>query len=170
MAKQLRNLTTCNRVAERGRQLIVPWSLSDVSYSVTCCTDLTNPMGFVMSTPRTESNTALDFLEFVIELVQNGTLVAGDFFIVDNASIHGAAEIMPALNGLLDAAHVRLVFLPSYSPELNPTECIFGKAKTWLRNHRGFDPFIVEVVKAFAEVTWHDVLAFYERAIDHYDQ
>jgi hypothetical protein len=80
-----------------------------VRYSVTCCTDLNNPDGFVLSPPRRESNTARDFLEYVISLVEFGTLSAGDFFFVDNASIHSAEEILPVLSELLDAVHVRLI-------------------------------------------------------------
>ena len=122
--------------AERGRQLVVPWSGRDVRYSVTCCSDLTNPQGFVVSEPREDSNTALDFCAYVIQLIEDGTLVAGDYFVVDNASIHNASDMLPILDELFDALDMRLIFLPTYSPELNPVEMIFGKAKSWLRNQR----------------------------------
>jgi transposase len=156
-------------ISESGRQIIVPWSDRDVRYSVTCCTDLSNADGFVLSPPRRDSNTARDFLEYVITLVEFGTLSAGDFLFVDNASIHYAEEIRPVLVELLEAVQVRLIFLPTYSPELNPVECVFGEAKRWLRYRRGTGPFSQEIVKAFSSVQRSAVVNFYFKAIEAFD-
>ncbi len=41
---------------------------SSPSYSVTVVTDLTQPNGILVSDLRTKSNTALDFLEWVVSL------------------------------------------------------------------------------------------------------
>ena len=38
---------------------------------------------------------------------------------MDNCRIHHAEEIRPVLDTLLDAAGVRLYFLPRYSPEVS---------------------------------------------------
>jgi len=78
-----------------------------ISYTVTLVTDPSHPAGFVVSEPRLESNTAADFLEFVVVLILRGVLVRGDFFIVDNASIHFSEEIEPALEAVLDVSGVR---------------------------------------------------------------
>jgi hypothetical protein len=43
--------------------------------TVTVLTDLTSPNGFVMSAPRTGSNTAMDFLDFVLDLIAGGVSV-----------------------------------------------------------------------------------------------
>jgi transposase len=149
--------------------VIVPWRGRDLRYSVSCCTDLGNPDGFVLSPPRRASNTAVDFLEYVISLVEFGTLRAGDFFFVDNASIHSADDIAPVLYALLEEVHVRLVFLPTYSPELNPVECVFGEAKRWLRYRRGRGDFCDEIINAFASVPRASVLSFYQKAIEEFD-
>lgn len=50
---------------------------------------------------------------------------------MDNAKIHMFKE-------LEDAVHqcgARLIFLPPYSPELNPIEVCFGQLKHWIQKH-----------------------------------
>ena len=50
---------------------------------------------------------------------------------MDNAKIHMFQE-------LEDAVHqcgARLIFLPPYSPELNPIEVCFGQLKCWIQKH-----------------------------------
>ena len=41
---------------------------------------------------------------------------------MDNATVHKGLESMRFLSPLLRAAGVKLLFLPKYSPELNPCE------------------------------------------------
>ena len=51
--------------------------------------------------------------------------------VMDNAKIHMFKE-------LEDAVHqcgARLIFLPPYSPELNPIEVCFGQLKRWIQKH-----------------------------------
>ena len=68
----------------------------------------------------------------------------------DNASIHFAAEVALPLSELFDTAGVRLVFLPAYSPELNPCELVFAQVKNGLRRRRRGDgtPFWVGTAPA----------------------
>ena len=87
--------------------------------------------------------------------------MAGDFFICDNASIHKAEEIAEPLSDLLSNNGIRLVFLPTYSPELNPCELVFAQVKAYLRRNREDGPFWEDVVKAFAEVTVENVREYY---------
>jgi transposase len=56
-------------------------------------------------------------------------LQPGDLVIMDNLSSHKGAEIDAAIR----AAGARLLFLPPYSPDLNPIEMAFAKLKTMLR-------------------------------------
>jgi transposase len=48
---------------------------------------------------------------------------------MDNLKAHKVAGIREAL----EAAQVRLVYLPPYSPELSPIELCWSKLKTFLR-------------------------------------
>jgi transposase len=57
------------------------------------------------------------------------TLVPGDIVIMDNLGSHKG----PAIRKAIRAAGARLLFLPPYSPDLNPIEQVFAKLKLLLR-------------------------------------
>jgi len=103
----------------------------------------------------------------VYSAIAGGALVDGDCFIVDNASVHYAAETADELDALVQEAGVRLVFTPTYSPELNPCEFVFGQVKRYLRE-RSFPgrSFLSSVMEAFASVSYENVLNYYNSCID----
>lgn len=51
--------------------------------------------------------------------------------IMDNAKIHMFKELEESIH----QAGARLIFLPPYSPELNPIEICFGQLKRWIQRH-----------------------------------
>ena len=56
----------------------------------------------------------------------------GDIIVVDNfAAHHGNAEV--ALRSFLNDVGMELLFLPAYSPDFNPDEEVFFKAKIPLK-------------------------------------
>ena len=57
------------------------------------------------------------------------TLKPGDVVILDNLGSHKGKAVRQAIR----AAGARLVFLPKYSPDLNPIEQVFAKFKALLR-------------------------------------
>jgi transposase len=57
------------------------------------------------------------------------TLRPGDVVVMDNLSSHKGKAIRRAIR----AAGAKLIFLPPYSPDLNPIEQVFAKLKTLLR-------------------------------------
>lgn len=57
------------------------------------------------------------------------TLKQGDIVIMDNLSSHKNAAVREAIR----AKGARLLFLPPYSPDLNPIEQTFSKIKHWMR-------------------------------------
>jgi transposase len=57
------------------------------------------------------------------------TLRPGDIVIMDNLGSHKSQAVRTAIR----AAGARLLFLPPYSPDLNPIEQVFAKLKTLLR-------------------------------------
>ena len=57
------------------------------------------------------------------------TLKSGDIVIMDNLGSHKAEATSQAIR----AAGARLIFLPPYSPDLNPIEQFFSKLKHHLR-------------------------------------
>ena len=68
------------------------------------------------------------FLAYV-EQILVPTLEPGDIVIMDNLGSHKGSRIRKAIR----AAGARLMFLPPYSPDLNPIEQVFAKLKTLLR-------------------------------------
>jgi transposase len=70
-----------------------------------------------------------DLFVAYVEQVLVPTLKAGDVVILDNLSSHKRAEAKQRI----EACGASLVFLPAYSPDLNPIEMAFSKLKAILR-------------------------------------
>jgi putative transposase len=69
------------------------------------------------------------FLLYVQQILAP-TLRSGDIVIMDNLGSHKSDSIRKTIM----AAGARLIFLPPYSPDLNPIEQAFSKLKHHLRN------------------------------------
>ncbi len=65
-----------------------------------------------------------------VEQVLVGQLRPGDIVVMDNLSSHKPARIRQ----LIEAAGATVLFLPPYSPDLNPIEMVFAKLKQLLRS------------------------------------
>jgi transposase len=68
------------------------------------------------------------FLAYVQQVLAP-TLASGDIVIMDNLSSHKVAGVRQAI----EAAGASLLYLPPYSPDLNPIEQAFAKLKALLR-------------------------------------
>lgn len=79
---------------------------------------------------------------FVLEGAMNGpmflayvkqclvpTLKRGEIVLMDNLPVHRVAGVAEAIEG----AGATLIYLPKYSPDLNPIELAFSKLKAHLR-------------------------------------
>ena len=64
-----------------------------------------------------------------VEQVLVPTLQPGDVVIMDNLGSHRGKAVRQAIRN----AKAHLIFLPPYSPDLNPIEQVFAKLKTLLR-------------------------------------
>jgi len=69
------------------------------------------------------------FLAYVRQVLAP-TLHLGDLVVLDNLSSHKAAGVRE----VIEAAGARLLYLPPYSPDLNPIELAFSKLKWLLRS------------------------------------
>jgi transposase len=67
--------------------------------------------------------------QLYVEKVLAPGLQAGDIVIMDNLGSHKGK----AVRRIIRAAGARLIFLPKYSPDLNPIEQLFAKLKHLLR-------------------------------------
>jgi transposase len=77
------------------------------------------------------------------------TLQPGDIVILDNLASHKR----PAVRQAIRAAGARLLFLPPYSPDLNPIEQVFAKLKHLLR----------KAAERTAEATWKRIGSLLDR-------
>ena len=68
------------------------------------------------------------FLAWVEQLLVP-TLCKGDVVVMDNLGSHKVSGVCEAI----EAAGARILYLPPYSPDLNPIEQVFSKLKTLLR-------------------------------------
>ena len=57
------------------------------------------------------------------------TLATGDIVVMDNLPAHK----LVAVRTIIEAAGAKLLYLPPYSPDLNPIEQVFAKLKALLR-------------------------------------
>ena len=64
-----------------------------------------------------------------VEQILLPSLKPGDVVIMDNLGSHKGLAVRRAIR----AADAKLLFLPPYSPDLNPIEQVFAKLKTLLR-------------------------------------
>ncbi len=64
-----------------------------------------------------------------VEKVLAPTLSAGDIVIMDNLGAHKVSGVRE----LIEARGARVIYLPPYSPDLNPIEKCWSKIKTYLR-------------------------------------
>ena len=67
-----------------------------------------------------------------LEKVLIPELEPGKVIILDNASFHKSERTKK----IIEEAGCRVIFLPPYSPDLNPIEKFWAKMKKWIRNRR----------------------------------
>jgi len=91
-------------------------------------------------------------------------LTEGKVLIMDNHPVHCAKAVME----FLDSRNVAYVYLPRYSPELNPIEEAFSKIKHTVRKFKPRLPVeIYNAIRAAIKmVTENDVIGY----INHYDE
>ncbi len=79
------------------------------------------------------------------------TLKPGDVVIADNLSSHKVAGVQDAI----EAVGAKLVYLPPYSPDLNPIEKFFARLKARLRQaaKRAVDALWTEIGELLDTVT-----------------
>ena len=68
------------------------------------------------------------FLAYV-EQILLPTLREGDIVVLDNLSSHKVAGVKEAI----ESVGAKVLYLPPYSPDLNPIEMVFSKMKTLVR-------------------------------------
>jgi transposase len=98
------------------------------------------------------------FKEYIAQCLAP-TLKEGDIVIMDNLSSH-------KVKGVIDpiiAVGAKVLYLPPYSPDLNPIEMMWSKMKAYLRMAKARTKTILEVAiaEALNSITTSDILSWF---------
>ncbi len=87
------------------------------------------------------------------------TLKRGQIVVMDNLSVHKMGRVRK----LIEERGCSLLFLPAYSPDLNPIEEAFAKLKALLRKAkaRSFEVLVGATGRALSAVTREDARGFF---------
>jgi transposase len=104
---------------------------------------------------------AISFLAWVVQFLVP-TLRPGDVVVMDNLGSHKGTAVRRAIR----AAGALLIFLPPYSPDLNPIEQAFSKLKTLLRkeNARTREQIETCIGDLLAKVTANECANYFSEA------
>jgi len=95
-----------------------------------------------------------------VEKVLCPTLLAGDVVVMDNLPAHKVAGIKE----LIESKGAKLIYLPPYSPDLNPIEKCWSKIKTYLRKAKARTRAELEKVlqEALLLITEEDAIGWFK--------
>ncbi len=98
--------------------------------------------------------------EAFVENLLIPALRPGQILILDNVNFHKRASVIQAIK----SAGVKVVFLPQYSPELNPIENMWSKLKTYLKTMKvkTLDDLNHYLKEGLERITEYDCESWYE--------
>ena len=107
-----------------------------------------------------EGSTTREVFEAYLEQVLGPALKKGQVVVMDNLSAHKG----PRIRQLIEERDCELVYLPPYSPDLNPIEEAFSKVKNLLRKAeaRSRERLVEAMGWALEAVTAKDTRGFFE--------
>ena len=100
-----------------------------------------------------------DFFAGYVEHVLAPTLLPGEIVVLDNYSAHKVGD---ALDPIYERG-ATVMFLPQYSPDLNPIELMWSKVKSVLRKlkARTAEELLISVGQALDSVTYDDIVGWF---------
>ncbi len=113
-------------------------------------------------TMAVEGSTDQEVFDAYVEHVLAPTLETGQVVILDNLSAHKPARVRE----LIECRGCELIYLPSYSPDLNPIEEAFAKIKSILRQAgaRTKDALVEVLGEALSAISAQDARGYFEHA------
>jgi transposase len=119
-------------------------------------------LGGMGETMAVEGSTDKEVFEAYVERALAPTLEAGQVVIMDNLPAHKPARVRE----LIEERGCELIYLPSYSPDLNPIEEAFSKIKAILRRvgARTKEALLDALGEALSAVSAQDARGYFEHA------
>jgi transposase len=72
-------------------------------------------------------------------------VVPGQFVVMDNAAFHKSIKTRE----LIESVGCKIIFLPPYSPDLNPIEKFWANMKRWIKNKIHLFDNLYAAIQAF---------------------
>lgn len=100
-----------------------------------------------------------------LEYIRNDlapTLKQGDIVIMDNLKVHKVAGVRQAI----EEKGATVLYLPPYSPDMNPIEMLWSKIKAFLRKQKARDAALLldAIQDAYSTVSIQDILGWFSAA------
>ena len=100
-----------------------------------------------------------------LEYIRNDlapTLRQGDIVIMDNLRVHKVVGVRQAI----EEKGASVLYLPPYSPDLNPIEMLWSKIKAFLREQKARDAVILldKIQEAYSTISLQDILGWFSAA------
>ena len=97
-----------------------------------------------------------------LEYIRNDlapTLRQGDIVIMDNLRVHKVAGVRQAI----EEKGASVLYLPPYSPDLNPIEMLWSKIKAFLLEQKARDAVILldKIQEAYSTISLQDILGWF---------
>lgn len=121
------NMTRLRGRAPRGERLI---DKSPHGHWMTTTLIAALGIGGIRCSTVVDGAVNADVFGTFVEHVLAPQLESGDVVVMDNLSSHKVSRI----RALIEATGAHLLYLPPYSPDLNPIEMVFSKIKQTLRS------------------------------------
>ena len=87
-------------------------------------------MSDLMATNTFNGSCNTEFFNRWVEQELIKELKPGQYVVMDNASFHKSAKTIE----LIESVGCKVIFLPPYSPDLNPIEKFWDNMKRWIKN------------------------------------
>ncbi|KAH3765187.1 hypothetical protein Pelo_2956 [Pelomyxa schiedti] len=151
------------RILGPANQPIAHTSTSNISETLKV-TGLTNidsqrPPVYLLITE--EINNQYSFLDALYYFYQVDALQNGDILILDNARIHSAKDSHAEREQFYRDHSITVIYLPAYSPELNPCEQVWRTLKCWLRHNRNSDDLEYDINMGQKRISLTMMFAWY---------
>src|SRR5580704_8195018 len=106
-----------------------------------------------------EGTTDTESFRAYVQAILAPTLRPGDIVVMDNLSPHKSDPTL----ALIRQAGAQVLFLPAYSPDLNPIEMMWSKVKTFPRGAeaRSGELLITAIGQALTQITPQDAINWF---------
>jgi transposase len=121
-------------------------------------------LGGMIATMTIEEATDADIFLAYVEQVLCPALKPGDVVVMDNLSSHK----VPGVREWIEKAGAEVLYLPSYSPDLNPIEKAWSKLKQLLRSAKSRTKEALEqaIANALKLITPENAMAWFRTCIN----